>query len=82
MLATDEAVISAVLDSPWERQQAAAEFHNAPALVLEHEVSDAIDLLAVDRNDDDGDSFESLPADRTIRVSTDLSWAMESAPHA
>ncbi len=62
---TDDAVLDAVLSSPWERGAAESQ----AMLEIEVEVSAAIDLLS-------DDAFEDVPAERTIRVATDLSWCL------
>lgn len=66
MLATDDAVLAAVLDSPWERMQA------EPPVFVASDISEAFAQLVVD-----DEPFDALPGERTIRVATDLSWTLD-----
>lgn len=63
MVVNDEAVLDAVLSSPWEQGQARAELSGAPEGAIEAEVSDAIDVLGVDAA-----PFDDVTGDETMRV--------------
>lgn len=61
MSLNDEAVLDAVLASPWEQGQARAELSAVPDGELSAEVSLAVDMLVEEP------PFDVLPGDETVR---------------